>query len=230
MNRFIKKTAAILLSLSLAAGLGACHKKDAVQQDGIDQIENIITGSWEEAESPVIPSDVMKAFEKAMDGLVGANYTPVAYLGSQIVSGHNYMLLCRVAPVTADPVETYAIVSIYEDTEGNAQMTNVSDFGVETYLGSEGMTGGWSQPETPELPDDVKEAFEKAAGMRTDIAYHPVALLSQQVVAGMNYRILCEADNVLPGYDTNYAIITVYNALDGSAEISDLVQILPAEE
>ena len=210
MNANLKKIAAVLLCLCLLFGLGACRKNEEPSPDAIDQIEGIIAGAWEEAGSPVIPSDVMKAFEKAMDGLVGANYTPVAYLGSQIVSGHNYMLLCRVAPVTADPVETYAIVSIYEDTEGNAQMTNVSDFGVETYLGSEGMTGGWSQPETPELPDDVKEAFEKAAGMRTDIAYHPVALLSQQVVAGMN--------------------ITVYNAMDGSAEISDLVQILPAEK
>lgn len=229
MNNVCKRIAAVVLCLCLLFGLGACRKNKEPSPDAIDQIEGIITGSWEEAESPVIPSDVMKAFEKAMDGLVGANYTPVAYLGSQIVSGHNYMLLCRVAPVTADPVETYAIVSIYEDTEGNAQMTNVSDFGVETYLGSEGMTGGWSQPETPELPDDVKEAFEKAAGMRTDIAYHPVALLSQQVVAGMNYRILCEADDTIPGYDMNYAILTVYHAADGSAEITDIVPLTPEE-
>lgn len=230
MNRLIKKTAAILLCLCLVFGLSACHKKEEPSLDAIDQMEGIIAGSWEAAESPEIPADVMSAFEKALEGLVGVNYTPVAYLGSQIVSGHNYMLLCRMAPVVEDPVETYAIVTVYEDTEGNAQLTTVSDFGLETYLGEEGMTGGWSQPETPVLSDEAKTAFEKAAGMRQDIAYHPVALLSEQLVSGMNYRILCEADNVLPGYDTNYAILTVYSALDGSAEITDLVQLLPAEK
>ena len=33
-----------------------------------------------------------------------------------------------------------------------------------------------------------------------------------------------------PLYDTNDAILTVYSALDGSAEITDLVQLLPAEK
>lgn len=153
----------------------------------------------------------------------------MAYLGSQIVSGHNYLLLCRVAPVVADPVETYAIAMVYEDSEGKLQLVNTTDFGVETFVGGEGLAGGWSEPETPELPDEVREAFEKAAGARTDVPYHPVALLAQQVVAGMNCRILAEADDVLPGYESNYVIVTLYSSVNSSDEITDIA-LLPAQE
>ena len=37
-----------------------------------------------------------------------------------------------------------------------------------------------------------------------------VALLSTQVVAGTNYRILCEATVVYPGAESHYAVMTVY--------------------
>lgn len=228
MNANLKKIAAVLLCLCLLFGLGACRKNEEPSPDAIDQIEGIIAGAWEEADSPVVTEELQAKLDKALEGQVGATYTPVAYLGSQIVSGHNYMLLCRVAPVTADPVETYAIVSIYEDTEGNAQMTNVSDFCVETYLGRENLAGGWSEPETVELTDDILEAYEKAQE-NSDADYTPLAVIGQQVVAGMNYRILAAEKNVEPGHENNYVIVTLYKALDGSAEITDVAK-MPAQE
>jgi hypothetical protein len=228
MNNVCKRIAAVVLCLCLLFGLGACRKNEEPSLDAIDQIEGIIAGAWEEADSPVVTEELQAKLDKALEGQVGVTYTPVAYLGSQIVSGHNYLLLCRVAPVVANPVETYAVVQIYEDAEGNVQLINTSDFGVETYLGGENLAGGWSEPETVELTDDILEAYEKAQE-NSDADYTPLAVIGQQVVAGMNYRILAAEKNVEPGHETNYVIVTLYKALDGSAEITDVAE-MPGEE
>ena len=49
--------------------------------------------------------------------------------------------------------------------------------------------------------------------------YVPVALLSEQVVAGIQYRILCEATTVYPGAEMHYAVVNVYVSPEGSANL-----------
>ena len=73
MNRMLKKTAAILLCLCLLFGLGACRKNEEPSLDAIDQIEGIIAGAWEEADSPVVTAELQEKFDKALEGLTGAN-------------------------------------------------------------------------------------------------------------------------------------------------------------
>ena len=64
---------------------------------------------------------------KALDGLVGCNYEAVAYIGSQVVAGTNYSILCRTTPVVPDAVSSFSIVTVYEDLNGSAELTDVSD-------------------------------------------------------------------------------------------------------
>ena len=49
--------------------------------------------------------------------------------------------------------------------------------------------------------------------------YVPVALLSEQVVAGVNCRILCEATVVYPGAEMHYAVVSVYVSPEGTANL-----------
>lgn len=72
-------------------------------------------------------ADVKKAFDKAMEKIDGADYDPIAYIGSQTVSGTNYAVLCSVTPVTPDAERSFCLVTIYEDLEGNAEMTDAAD-------------------------------------------------------------------------------------------------------
>ena len=51
------------------------------------------------------------------------------------------------------------------------------------------------------------------------VDYVPVTLLSTQTVAGTNYRILCEATTVYPGAERHYAVVNVYESLEGNANI-----------
>lgn len=80
----------------------------------------------EEAQAePMMTDEALEAFEKATEQLDGAVYTPVALLATQIVAGTNYCILCQVTPVTPDPVPVWALVYIYADLQGNAEIMNV---------------------------------------------------------------------------------------------------------
>lgn len=83
----------------------------------------------------------------------------------------------------------------------------------------EATTGGWGYSNSLEevnIPEDAKEAFEKA----NDGSYKLVAYLGSQVVAGTNYYYLCEKKNTL------YNVV-VYNDLEGNSSIlkSNVVNI-----
>ncbi len=75
--------------------------------------ENPIAGGYTEPETPEVTPEAQKA---------------LALLGTQIVSGTNYMLLCKITPVTANPQPHYSIVTVYEDLEGNASISDTHDF------------------------------------------------------------------------------------------------------
>ena len=110
---------------------------------------------------------------------------------------------------------------------GRAEILNVDDALCETDLvDDKEMTGGWQEAQSPAMTDEAKAAFEKATEGLLCVDYVPVALLSTQVVAGTNYRILCEATEVYPGAETHYAVMTVYEGLDGSANILSVTDSL----
>ena len=87
----------------------------------------MIVGGWENVpcEAGVLPEEAQAAFDKATEGLVGAVYTPVALLSTQVVAGTNYCILCQITPVVKDPVPVWALVYIYADLQGNAEILNV---------------------------------------------------------------------------------------------------------
>ena len=72
-----------------------------------------------------------KALENAATKLDGAEYKEVCCLRTQIVSGTNYCLLCEITPVVPNAESHFAIVFVYEDLDGNAQITDVFDFFAE---------------------------------------------------------------------------------------------------
>jgi hypothetical protein len=78
--------------------------------------------------------------------------------------------------------------------------------------------GGWSKYSTS-ISSDAKAAFDEALHGLTGVSYSPIAV-AEQVVAGKNYRFICNAHSVVPN-PTNYAaVVSVYKPLSGSAEIT----------
>ena len=225
----MKKWIAAVLAAVLAFALAACGQKNAEKvETGTTEGEKTV-GAWEITESPTVTEELRDLVEKAQEGLTGARYVPVACLASQVVAGKNCAVLCRMTHVTADPTETYALVILYQDPDGNVTFSDVRDFGAETCLYEGNLTGGWTQPDTPEITEQAGAAFEKAMEGFTGVNYVPVALLSTQLVAGTNYRFACQARTVEPDAEASWALVTVYQDLQGGAEITEIVWLPEGE-
>ena len=106
----MRKFLSLCLALMMLLGIGGALA------------EGSLVGGWTAAEDPAITDDVNALIEKALDGLVGVNYVPVAYLGSQVVAGTNHAILCLATAVVPDAVPAWTILYLYEDLTGNVSI------------------------------------------------------------------------------------------------------------
>ena len=111
----MRKILAMILVLALALGLSCACAEEMV-------------GGWQAAEDSAVTEELQAVFDKGLEGLVGVGYTPVAYLGSQVVAGTNHAFLCRAVTVVPDAVPRWTIVYLYEDLQGNVSLMNIADF------------------------------------------------------------------------------------------------------
>ncbi|MBQ7204150.1 MAG: hypothetical protein IJS03_09110 [Eubacterium sp.] len=229
----MKKILSILICISLilasVAALAACSKQTNEKEqttkqttEGTSEANNNTAGGWSKAESPVITDDIKKVFKKATAELTGVEYEPVAYVASQVVAGTNHCVLCKATATVPNAPTTYAFVYIYEDLKGNAEVSKIvsSEIAAVSSTGD----GGWVETQTPEMTDKANKALEKACETLTGAEYTPIALLATQLVAGTNYRILCESTPSVPNAESGYVIVTVYADLEGNAEITDTAE------
>lgn len=205
------------------SSFGNAHYYVVTKAAGIvkETTPNII-GGWQASESPEITSELRSVFDKALDGFVGVGYEPIAYLGSQIVAGTNHAFFCKAQVVYPNAQPYFAIVFIYEDLEGNAEIQNIASMTAygeldENAGSAEQLPGGWS---VTDVQDDGLVAYEKATEELVGVSYTPIRVLSSQVVAGMNYCVLCKAQVVAPNAEPYYTLAFIYEDLDGNAELT----------
>jgi hypothetical protein len=140
----MKKALFITISIFTVVFLAACASRKAAAgtadaQKAVDisaqskteePADAAVDGGWEYNQGELsldANPDAKAAFDKALDGLVGCAYEPVALIGSQVVAGTNYCILCRTTPVVPDAKSSFSLVTIYEDLNGNAEITDVTD-------------------------------------------------------------------------------------------------------
>ena len=226
MKKVIALIVAALLALALV-GCGSKSDQDTPTEPESEEPETIaqkIMGfGYKPADSPIVTDEVKALVAKASEKLDGADYAPVAYLASQLVAGKNHRILCTITPVVPDAASTYAIVTIYEDLNGNAEITDIQNSTVSApapYDPENPISGGYGTPTTPEITDEVKKAVEKANEGIDGVTYEAKALLAQQVVAGMNYSVLCKGTPTTPDAESFYVIAVIYADLEGGAEFT----------
>ena len=87
----------------------------------------VMPGGW--YESVYDADDETKAMvEKAASKLTGANYEAVVHAAEQVVAGKNHAVLCRITPVVPNATYHYGLAVIYEDVQGNCEISDVYDF------------------------------------------------------------------------------------------------------
>lgn len=224
----MKKTVSVCMTAVMALSLlaGGAVQAYALSAETVEPVsavaeENCISGSWKRASDPALTEKVRKVFDKAFEGLEGVSYTPVALLASCTTgSGIQYRILCKATVVVPGAQEEYVVVTLQRGWLGKAEILDIGDPLCLTNLDyEEGAVGSWQEAESPAMTEETTAAFNKATEGLVGVDYVPVTLLSTQTVAGTNYRILCEATTVYPGAEMHYAVVNVYESLEGNANI-----------
>lgn len=224
----MKKTVSVCMTAVMALSLlaGGAVQAYALSAETVEPVfavaeENCISGSWKRTSDPALPEKVREVFDKAFEGLEGVSYTPVALLASRTTGfGTQYRILCKATVVVPGAQEEYVVVTLQHSWLSKAEILDIGDPLCLTNLDyEEGAVGTWQEAESPAMTEEATAAFNEATEGFVGVDYVPVALLSTQTVAGTNYRILCEATTVYPGAKMHYAVVNMYESLEGNANI-----------
>lgn len=92
-----------------------------------ERMRKNMAGEWQYANMPpcALPQDAATAFSKVK--ITGVKYVPVLYVGSQLVAGKNYCIVCSSTSVTNPPEPGCKTLFIYEDLDGNCSITKIED-------------------------------------------------------------------------------------------------------
>lgn len=105
--------------------------EDYTENSDIDFSADNLAGGWmPNTEAGKLPEEVQAAFDKATEELTGVGYTPLCLMGSQVVAGANYAILCTATQVTAEPASALAVVTVYADLQDGAEITSIAGFPV----------------------------------------------------------------------------------------------------
>ncbi|MBO4242017.1 MAG: hypothetical protein J5883_01915 [Clostridiales bacterium] len=187
-----------------------------------------VVGGWEIASDYLVNSEREAVFDKAVGDLDGVDYDPMYYLGSQVVAGTNHCFLCRASAVVPDPVPYWALVYIYEDLQGEAEITKITILGYDTDPDQNGMVvegsipsgqaaGAWEIPVYTDItPEQDTVIDEMCNNVSFELVDNFIGCLGTRVSSGYDYCFLSQVS--VPG-DTapmGWELVYICTDADGS--------------
>ena len=140
-----------------------------------------------------LPQKVQSGFDKVFSNMVGANYTPIAYLGSKVVNGTNHAILAEQNLVTGKDIKAICLV-ILNEKPGDLHGETFSVVDIQSLLSDGGLKlGAININPTNEIPADAKEVFDKHFGGFLGAKNKAFALLATQIVHGVAYVFAVES-------------------------------------
>lgn len=107
---------------------------DYLQDNGSTTPEGLMGGWQDNSELPnFLNESQQEIFNKALSGLLGVGYTPIALLASQVVAGMNYAFLASGTTVTAEPITHLYIINVYVDTNNEVTLTNIHGLDLSSF-------------------------------------------------------------------------------------------------
>lgn len=229
----MKNITSKLIALGLTGALAvvsftACSKaKETTAETTADTVVEKMSGDkrvggWSVPQDTKITEEELKIFNKAIEGLTGVGYEPVAYLGSQVVAGTNHCFLCKSTVIYPGATNRYTLVYIYEKFDGTEEILKFEDVTLPGTADADGtpIAGGWSYAEDPAVEGKVSEVVDKATAKLLGAEYEPVAYIGSQVVAGINHAVLCRITAVTPDAEAKYSLVYIYEDLEGNCEVT----------
>lgn len=176
-----------------------------------------MVGSWDiKVTTGGMPQKVATAFAELRDKLIGAEYTPIAYLGSQVVNGINHAVLAEQLLTTGKDTKNVVVV-IFNEKEGKVTLSNI-----ERVVSSGGELGGIKVDVKTEIPDEAREALNGVLSGFVGSKIEPFAYLGQQVTKGVDYIFAATVAPVTLNPEVKVAIV-VANAMENKLYIKDIL-------
>lgn len=219
--RFTSAAMAALIAMS-------CATFSAFADDTAPAVDpgytDFIAGGWEVNVGSTAMSKnpaARAAFKKATAELEGVSYQPIAVLGTQVVAGTKYAILCKAAPVVPDAAPEITIMYIYENVDGTVEID-----GFQTIIsgddegGFKANTGKFTIKNKKNKA--VYSAYKKAVKELVGVDYKPVLYLGKQSKSGSNYMILCRSRVVYPDAPYEWSLVTVSKSAKGKVKLGDV--------
>ena len=180
-----------------------------------------MTGSWNINihVGSNLPQKVATAMDRIGDTLLGAEYEPIAYLGSQVVNGTNHAILAEQTIITGRDTKN-VVVMIFNEKPNEMEATLV---GIERVVEGGLPFGGTNVDVHTELPEDAQTEWDNAFMTYVGAKVDPFAFLGTQVVNGVNYIFAATVAPVVPNAEAKVAIVTVNN-LTKHVDFVDLLE------
>lgn len=185
--------------------------------------EEIVTDQWVTPGSPVVLEGLKDAFDRYNLQIEGASYSPfatIAYYLSTADGSTTWRVFARQTLSDAEATSKYVIVDLTETMNGDVTLKALYPT-TQTAFPTEGQPGGWSECESPVIEKDVWETVYKNMINPVGVYYNPIAKIGEQVVAGVNYCILCEYSYVVENPEPGYLLLNVFVGNDGTVELGE---------
>ena len=167
--------------------------------------------------------DAMNAFEAAFpNGYNYTHYEPIALLGTQVVSGTNYLYLCKSTWTDYQENVSFVLLQIYQDLSGKSQVmgsailfpTEESREEGEDYIDN---TGSY----LPENIPAIQNAFEEAVPDDENAYYIPLAYIGKHTQEGKPEEDVIFTAKKSKGKDakTSYELFYIGKDKDGKAKL-----------
>ena len=167
--------------------------------------------------------DAMNAFEAAFpNGYNYTHYEPIALLGTQVVSGTNYLYLCKSTWTDYQENVSFVLLQIYQDLSGKSQVmgsailfpTEESREDGEDYIDN---TGSY----LPENIPAIQNAFKEAVPNDENASYIPLAYIGKHTQEDKPEEDVIFTAKKSKGKDakTNYELLYIVKDKDGKAKL-----------
>lgn len=141
-----------------------------------------MVGSWNiNVVIGAMPQRVATAIVALSDSIVGAEYTPILYIGSQLTNGTNHAVLAEQLLTTGRDTKNIVLIIFNEKGE------NCDVVSIERILESGEAFGGVKITDKFELLPEHIEAFNKASEGFVGGRVKPEALLATQITDSVKY-------------------------------------------
>lgn len=178
-----------------------------------------MTGAWNVGINVgAMPQKVATAVGKMSESLMGAEYEPICYLGSQVVNGTNHAVLCEQTIITGRDTKNIVVV-VFNEKPNEMELTLVR---IDTIVEGGLPMGGTAIDVKTDIPDDAKAVWEDAFDGMVGSNVEPFALLGTQVVNGVNYIFGAVLTPVVANPMSKAVVVTI-NEKSGTVKFADML-------